>query len=249
MMRHRIPIIYSTQVINNSVMRDLSSGIEVGDIINQFLRMKMENDLGVEKPMAVKSPSISDIYTNLMGNGVINEKDFGLETRKGGKFPVQHLDVHLAPSVLLSVERENGILIAKMNDDIYRSISLRCRSAEYIAKWIIRQKENYERYMDEWRTTLENVSKRMKGNRMAMLAIKAIFSESMKGYPHLRYDFIEQKKRLRIRVKLPNSRLGVYIDAWWGTYKELLPEQIEDLKLLVEAHSKISLKDFYISKR
>jgi hypothetical protein len=63
------------------------------------------------------------------------------------------------------------------------------------------------------------------------------------------YVFIEQKRRLRIRVKLPDSKLGVIIDAWWGSYKQRLPEQIEDLKQLIEVHKTTRLKDFFVSHR
>ena len=239
----------STQVINNWVLRELSLGKEFGDITNQVLAMKMENDLGVEQPMVTKSPSVSDIHVNLIGNGIIDQKDFGIEMCNVKQIPIPRLAVHIAPSVSLFVERKNGILSATINDDIFRAMSLRGRGAENIAKWIIRQKQNYEQYMDECQAVLTKMSKKIKGNRMAMLAIKAIFSEAMKCYPHLCYDFVEQKKRMRIKVKLPNSRLGVVIDAWWGSYKERLPQQIEDLKALIDVHIKTSLKNFYISYR
>jgi hypothetical protein len=89
----------------------------------------------------------------------------------------------------------------------------------------------------------------MKTNRMSMLAIKAIFTEAMKDYHDIQYDFIEQKRRLRICVFLPNSRLGVYIDAWWGSYKQRLPKQIDDLKQLIKIHNEVCIKDFFISHR
>ena len=103
--------------------------------------------------------------------------------------------------------------------------------------------------MAEWESVLSRASKKCKGNRMAVLAIKAIFTEAMKDYPALKYDFVEQKRRMRIMVKLPNSRLGVAIDAWWGSYKKTLPSQIENLKTLIEVHNKIGNMDFYIPKR
>ncbi len=241
--------INSTQAINNSVLYGLSYGREIGEILNNFLKMKMENDLGVARPLVTKSPSISDIKINLLGNGVIDEKDFGIKLDDSQQIPVPQLVVHIAPDMSLTVERENGKLTAKLNGYKNTTISLLGHSAEAIAMWIIRQKQNYESLMEEWQAVLKKEAKKIKGDRMAMLAIKAIFKEAMKGYPHIHYEFIEQKRRVCIRVKLPNSRLGVYIYAWWGSYKETLPQQIEDLKALVNIHRKTSLKDFYIPRK
>ena len=81
---------------------------------------------------------------------------------------------------------------------------------------------------------------------MAFLKIRAIFTEAMKDYPRLKYVIIEQKRRARIRVKIPNTDVGVYIDAWWGSYEEKLPPQIESLKLLLDAHRKSCLKNFFV---
>ena len=68
----------------------------------------------------------------------------------------------------------------------------------------------------------------------------------MKDYPRIKYVVIEQKRRARIRVKIPDTNVGVYIDAWWGSYKEKLPQQIESLKQLLEAHRKCCLKNFFV---
>ena len=70
----------------------------------------------------------------------------------------------------------------------------------------------------------------------------------MKDYSDIEYDIIEQKRRARIRVALPKGRLGVFLDAWWGSYKEKLPPQIESLKILIEAHRKSILTNFRLLK-
>ena len=137
----------------------------------------------------------------------------------------------------------------KVNNKNIATLSIRMNKPEDVIQWIIRQKQNLESYTDEWNAIIKTASKKAKGNRMSLLAIKAIFSESMKVYPDLEYAFIEQKRRLRIRVKLPDSKLGVIIDAWWGSYKERLPEQIEDLKRLIEVHKNTRLKEFFVSHR
>ena len=81
---------------------------------------------------------------------------------------------------------------------------------------------------------------------MAYLGIRAKFTEAMKDYPEVKYVFLEQKRRARIKVMIPDTHLGVYIDAWWGSYKERLPKQIESLKLILAAHSKSKLTDFFV---
>jgi hypothetical protein len=43
--------------------------------------------------------------------------------------------------------------------------------------------------------------------------------------------------------------LGVYIDGWWGSYKQKLPEQIAGLKQLIKTHQNNPVKKFYITKR
>ena len=112
--------------------------------------------------------------------------------------------------------------------------------------WLIRQKENLESYLNDLETCLNDAAKKRKERRMTVLSIESIFKDSMKDYPDLEYEFIEQKKRLRIKVRMPNSKLGVILDAWWGSYQKKLPKEIEDLKTLIEAHSKTSQMNFYI---
>ena len=118
--------------------------------------------------------------------------------------------------------------------------------AEDVAQWMIRQKQNFEKYMESWDAVLDIASKKAKSNRMAYLGVRAIFTEAMKDYPQLKYEFVEQKRRARIKVMIPDTRLGVYIDAWWGSYRERLPKQIESLKLILAAHKKSNLTDFFI---
>ena len=118
--------------------------------------------------------------------------------------------------------------------------------AEDVALWMMRQKQNLDRYMEDWNAVLDKACKKTKSNRMAYLAIRAIFIEAMKEYPQVKYEFMEQKRRARIKVMIPNTHLGVFLDAWWGSYRENLPKQIESLKLILEAHSKSTLKNYFV---
>jgi hypothetical protein len=81
---------------------------------------------------------------------------------------------------------------------------------------------------------------------MAFLGIRAIFTEAMKDYPRIKFAVVEQKRRAKIMVQIPDTNLGVYIYAWWGSYKKQLPEQIESLKQLIRVHRKSTIKNFYI---
>jgi hypothetical protein len=76
--------------------------------------------------------------------------------------------------------------------------------------------------------------------------LEIAFTEAMKDYPQVKYELVEQKRRARIKVMIPNTHLGVYLDAWWGSYRESLPRQIESLKLIIEAHSKSTLTNFFV---
>jgi hypothetical protein len=123
---------------------------------------------------------------------------------------------------------------------------LKSYHAKDIALWMIRQKRNLEQYMEGWDAVLNKAYQKAKSNRMAYLGIRALFTEAMKDYPRLKYVIIEQKRRARIKVMIPNTHLGVYLDAWWGSYKESLPKQIESLKRLLNAHKKSNLTNFFI---
>jgi hypothetical protein len=91
--------------------------------------------------------------------------------------------------------------------------------------------------------------KKLKIDHMAFLGIRAIFTEAMKDYPRIKFAVVEQKRRAKIMVQIPDTNLGVYIYAWWGSYKKQLPPQIESLKQLLDAHRKTCLKNFFISRR
>lgn len=108
---------------------------------------------------------------------------------------------------------------------------------------------DFEDYLNEWEPVLQKAAKKKKSRRMARLAIKASFAEAMKKYPYIKYEFFEQCRRVRIKVKFPDSNLGVYIDAWLGSYKRVLPEKIEQLGKMCDFLSDNKLTSFYISNR
>lgn len=236
---------YTKAQISNNIRSVLEEGRSNEDALDVFLKMNMMNDLSDERPFIRTGPTLSDIHMNLIGNEFISKDDFNLEMTKGNK-PTQRLVVRLSPTCTLYAEMWHSSLQVTINEKMMTFMYLRNYRAQDIALWMIRQKQNLEKYMEGWDAVLEKACKRAKSNRIAFLGIRAIFTEAMKEYPRVKYEIIEQKRRARIKVMIPNTHLGVNIDAWWGSYKESLPKQIESLKLLLKAHKKSNLTNFFV---
>ena len=236
---------YTKAQINNNIRSVLEEGRSNEDALDVFLKMNMMNDLSDERPFIKMGPKPSDIHMNLIGNEFISKDDFKLEMTNGNK-PTQRLVVRLTPTCTLYAEMCHSLLQVTINEKMMTFMYLRNYRAQDIALWMIRQKQNLEKYMEGWDAVLEKACKRAKSNRIAFLGIRAIFTEAMKEYPRVKYEIIEQKRRARIKVMIPNTHLGVNIDAWWGSYKESLPKQIESLKLLLKAHKKSNLTNFFV---
>ena len=237
---------YTKVQINNNIRRVLEEGNSNDDALDLFLMMNMLNDLGPERSFIMKEPSPSEVHMNLLCNDDIDKDDFKLETIKGTKQVIQRLVVKLSPICTLYAEKSYSSLLLTINEKIMTCMFLKSYKPEDVALWMIRQKHNLEIYMESWDAVLNNACKKAKSNRMAYLGIRAKFMEAMKDYPQVKYVFVEQKRRVRIRVMIPDTHLGVYIDAWWGSYKERLPKQIESLKLILDAHSKSNLTHFFV---
>ena len=237
---------YTTVQINNNIRRVLEEGKSNEDALDLFLKMNMENNLGPERPFIMKGPSPSEVHMNLLGNDDIDKDNIKLEMIKGTKVFTQRLVVKLSPTCILYAETSHSSLHVTINEKNMTSMYLRSYKAVDVALWMIRQKQNLEKYLECWDAVLENACKKAKSNRMAYLGIRAKFTEAMKDYPEVKYVFVEQKRRARIKVMIPDTHLGVYIDAWWGSYKDRLPKQIESLKLILAAHSKSKLTDFFV---
>ena len=237
---------YTTVQINNNIRKVLEEGKSNEDALGLFLKMNMENDLGPENLFITNGPSPSEVHMNLLGNDDIVNDDIKLEMIKGPRIYTQRLVVKLSPTCILYAETSHSSLHVTINEKNMTSMYLRSYKAVDVALWMIRQKQNLEKYLECWDAVLENACKKAKSNRMAYLGIRAKFTEAMKDYPEVKYVFVEQKRRARIKVMIPDTHLGVYIDAWWGSYKDRLPKQIESLKLILAAHSKSKLTDFFV---
>ncbi len=239
-------MIYSKVQINNNISKMLEDGRSNDDALNFFLKMNMENDLGPEQAFVSKVPSPAEVRISLLGYNDIDKDDVKLELPNPAKATIQRLVVKLSSNYTLYVERARESLQVTINDKNLTAMYLRSYRAEDIALWMIRQKQKLEKYIEDWDAVLDAACRKSKLNRIAFLGIQAIFNDAMKDYPRLKYVILEQKRRARIRVQIPNANVGVYIDAWWGTYKEKLPPQIESLKMLLDVHKKSCLKKFFI---
>lgn len=239
---------YSPIQISNNIRRLLEEGNSNDDALDFFLKMNMMNDLGPERPFITKVPTPAEVRINLLEYNDISKDDIKLEQPNSAKSNIQRLVVRLSPTCTLYAEMVHDLLQVTINEKNLTVMYLKSYSAAFIALWMIRQKQKLKEYMEAWDTVLDVACKKAKLNRIAFLGIQAIFNEAMKDYPHVKYVIIEQKRRARIRVKIPNTNVGVYIDAWWGSYKQQLPKQIESLKVLLAAHRKSSLKNFFVHR-
>ena len=244
-------MIYTKEQINNNIRRMLEEGRNNDDALDLFLKMKMENNLGPEQAFIKKGPSPAELKIHLLGSDDLSPDDVKLETlsMKTTRSNGQRLTVRLSPAITLYAEMSYDALQVTINGKNLTSMYLRSYRAEDVALWMIRQKQKLDTYMKDWDDVLAIAYKKVKIDHMAYLGIKAIFTDAMKDYPRLKFTVMEQKRRAKIIVRIPDTNLGVYIYAWWGSYKKQLPPQIESLKQLLDAHRKTCLKNFLISRR
>ena len=239
---------YTKAQINNNISKLLEEGKSNDVAFDFFLMMNMVNDLGPERPFITKAPTPAEVRIHLLGNDAIDKDDVKLEMTNA-KIPIQRLVVRLSSNCTLYAELSYNSLQVTVNGRNLTVMYLKYYRAEDIALWMIRQKQKLDEYIEAWDAVLAYACKKVKIDHMAFLGIRAIFTEAMKDYPRIKFAVIEQKRRAKIMVNIPNTDLGVYIYAWWGSYKKQLPEQIESLKVLLDAHRKSSLKDFFIHRK
>ena len=238
---------YTKAQINNNISKLLEEGMSNDVAFDFFLMMNMVNDLGPERPFITKAPTPAEVRIHLLGNDAIDKDDVKLEMTNA-KIPIQRLVVRLSSNCTLYAELSYNSLQVTVNGRNLTVMYLKYYRAEDIALWMIRQKQKLDEYIEAWDAVLAYACKKVKIDHMAFLGIRAIFTEAMKDYPRIKFAVIEQKRRAKIMVNIPNTDLGVYIYAWWGSYKKQLPEQIESLKVLLDAHRKSSLKNFFIHR-
>ena len=239
---------YTKAQINNNISKLLEEGKSNDVAFDFFLMMNMVNDLGPERPFITKAPTPAEVRIHLLGNDAIDKDDVKLEMTNA-KIPIQRLVVRLSSNCTLYAELSYNSLQVTVNGRNLTVMYLKYYRAEDIALWMIRQKQKLDEYIEAWDAVLAYACKKVKIDHMAFLKIRALFTEAMKDYPRLKYTVIEQKRRAKIMVNVPFTNLGVNIYAWWGSYDKELPKQIESLKILLDAHLKSSLKNFYLHRK
>lgn len=240
---------YTKLQISNAVNKMVEEGRSNDDALDFFLKMNMMNDLGPDRPFITNVPSPAEVRIHLLEYGDIDKDDIKLETTNTKNGNTQRLVVKLSPTCSLYAEPSYSSLQVTINQKNMTVIYLKSYGASFVALWMIRQKQKLDQYMKEWDAVLAQAYKKAKIDHMAYLGIKAIFTDAMKDHPRLKFTVMEQKRRAKIIVRIPETNLGVYIYAWWGSYKKQLPPQIESLKQLLDAHRKTCIKNFFISRK
>ena len=142
------------------------------------------------------------------------------------------LSVRIHPSLTLAVESYDGLKVTV--NGVSKVKNWVCNlSAEETAQWMIRMKQNMPGYISEWDEVLNTVSKTIKGQKLAMSVINAILVNAMNSYPKVKYAIKAQKARARIDFMLRNGDCKT-IYAYWKSYPKKLPDQLEELKVLID---------------
>lgn len=191
-------------------------------------------------------PDLRIVYNTLLSSGKFGKQEL---TLKSDLYSRRHqpFSVILAPGHKLDIESRYDTNIITYNDHLRMYISH--NTPEQIALWIIALKDNIGECLEAWDYVSKEALKVVKSNNINTVTIKALFAEAMKDYPELEYEVVEQKRRLRFRVRIPDTRLCVMIDAWWKSYNKTLPQSIADLKTLIETINSSSIKEFHITRK
>ena len=178
---------YTKAQINNNISKLLEEGKSNDDALHFFLKMKMVNDLGPERPFITKAPSPAEVKIHLLGYDDIPQDDVILELPNQAKNNTQRLVFKLSPAYALYVEKVHDSLQVTVNGKNLTAMYLKTFRAADIALWMIRQRHKLDKYIEEWDSVLDLACKKSKLDRMAFLKIRAIFTEAMKDYPRLKY--------------------------------------------------------------
>lgn len=217
------------QTIISQVTKSLKRGENTEEVFVQYIYKCMFLD---RNPYAIIMPKGSTPYSvwdKLKDNDIISKDDICLSCLNviNGVYYMR-LTVKIHPALTLTVEDCDGLTVT-VNGCSKVKNWLSHLSADETAQWMIRMKQNIPHYMEEWNKLL----KTLKGQRLAMSAINAIFVNTMKEYPKVRHTISQQKMRARIDVILPNGTCKT-IYAYWNSYMKSLPGKLGQLKALIE---------------
>lgn len=221
------------QDIISQVTESLKRGESTEEAFVQYIYRGMLFNSNSQATMMPYGPTPYGVWDKLKENDEFCKDDISLICTNviDGVFYMR-LTVRIHPSLTLTVENYDGLTVT-VNGCSKVKNWVRCLSAEETAQWMIRMKQNMPRYIEEWNGVLDEVLKTLKGQRLAMSAISAIFANAMKEYPKLRYTIKQQKVRARIDVILPNGFCRT-IYAYWNSYMKSLPGKLDKLKALID---------------
>ena len=180
-------------------------------------------------------PAPKDVYEALSNNDVICKEDICLEQTIVADNIYYELEVKIHPQLSLTVLNYDGLKVT-LNGKSKVKNWVGHLAAEELANWMVRMKQNLQRHIEEW-NTLPVILKTLKRQKIALSAISAIFTNSMKDYPKVKYSIKEQKSRARIDVMISEHSFKT-IYAYWSTYQEKLPDRIEEVKALLDKSRK-----------
>ena len=181
-------------------------------------------------------PAPKDVYEALSNNDVICKEDICLEQTIVADNIYYELEVKIHPQLSLTVLNYDGLKVT-LNGKSKVKNWVGHLAAEELANWMVRMKQNLQRHIEEWNTLPVTILKTIKRQKIALSAISAIFTNSMKDYPKVKYSIKEQKSRARIDVMISEHGFKT-IYAYWSTYQEKLPDRIEEVKALLDKSRK-----------
>lgn len=226
------------QDIISQITESLKRGENTEDVFVQYIYQCIFLERNPQATIMPKDPTPLSVWDKLKDNDVISKEDICLKFIDiVDDIYYMQLIVNIHPSLTLTIENYDGLTIT-LNGCSKVKNWVRYLSAEETAQWIIRIKQNMPQYTEEWNEMLDGVLKTLKGQRLAMSAINAIFVNAMKEYPKVRYTIKQQKVRARIDVILPNETCKI-IYAYWNSYMKSLPGKLDKLKVIIDKSAKL----------
>ena len=227
------------QYIISEVTEALRRGDNTEDVFETYLYCCM---FLYRKPNPVISscrPTPKEVYEALSNNDVICKEDICLEQYIVVDNIYYELKVKIHPQLSLTVLNYDGLKVTLNGNSKVKNWGCHLSAVE-LANWMIRLKQNLQRHIEEWNTLSVSILKTLKRQKIALSAICAIFACAMKDYPKVKYSIKEQKSRARIDVMI-SEHCCKTIYAYWSTYREKLPDRIEDVKAWID-------KEIYVSQ-
>ena len=222
----------------SQVTESLKRGESTEEVFVNYIYQCMFLD---RNPRATKmqcGPTPYSVWDKLKDNDIIGNEDICLKCMNviDGVYYMR-LIVKIHPALSLTVENYDGLTVT-VNGCSKVKNWVRYLSAEETSQWMIRMKQNMPHHVEEWNEVLNEALKTLKGQRLAMSVINAIFVNAMKEYPKVRYTIKQQNVRARIDVILPNgTRKTIYV--YWNSYMKRLPGKINELKALIDNSAKM----------